>query len=83
MKRILKLDDGERGGGDGPSIDNGAPIFKYHVKGLPQGEEALIADWGPHKKWMMLRIKDNVSGEWTGHYETAAAALTVLQKDYE
>ena len=68
---------------DGPVMANGT-IRSYRV-GMPPGEEAKIVNYGaPNRNnWQILRIKGTNKGKWTGHYESAEAALAVLQKEFD
>ena len=52
----------------------------YRVGGMPTGHEALINNFGgPNRQdWRVLPIKDNVSGERFGHFESADAALAAV-----
>jgi hypothetical protein len=49
--------------------------------------EALGVDlklWCAYRSdWKNLRIEDDVQGQWTGHFESAGAALAELQKEYD
>jgi hypothetical protein len=46
----------------GQVAEGGTPI-QYRVSGLPQGEEAFIAEY-PHKGWKILRSSQGVQGDW-------------------
>ena len=69
---------------DGPAFGVG-PVFVYRVGGMPQEEQAKIANYGaPHRNdWRILRTKAETQGEWTGHYESAEEALAALQQEYQ
>lgn len=70
--------------GDGPIFASG-PVFMYRVDGMPEGEEATIANYGaPHRNdWRILRIRGHEQSDWTGNYESAEVALAELQSQYE
>jgi hypothetical protein len=74
----------EGGTRDGPVYGSGI-VTKYRVGGMPVGEQAEIANWGaPNRNdWQILRIKNDTQGDWTGHYESADAALAVIQKEFD
>lgn len=68
---------------DGPVATSGE-VTGYKVGGMPDGKSARIANYGaPNRNdWQILRINaDNTQGEWTGHYESADAALAVIQEE--
>ena len=52
---------------------------------VPPGYQALIANSGaPNRNdWKIMRIDDDAQEDWNGHYESAEAALAVLQKEFE
>lgn len=61
-------------------------VTGYRVGGMPDGKTARIANFGaPHRSdWQIMRINaDNTQTDWCGSYESAQAALAVLQKEYE
>jgi hypothetical protein len=50
----------------------------YQVRGLPPGEEALIAG-ADERGWRLLRARrEAADDDWAGHYPTADAALEAL-----
>ena len=53
-------------------------ICRYRVDGLPQGQEADIANFGaPYRDdWRLLTIRGGVQSPWIGHYVSADEALT-------
>jgi len=70
---------------DGPAL-RGGEVIGYQVGGMPDGKSARIANYGaPNRNdWRILRINaDNTQGDWTGEYQSAEAALAVLQKDFD
>jgi hypothetical protein len=63
---------------NGLEFGTGRP-YEYHAS-LSPTEEVFIANFGgrPHRDdWQFLRIKDGVSGHWTGSYASAEEALTL------
>jgi hypothetical protein len=53
---------------------------------MPDGKWARIANFGAPDRggWRIMRINaDNTQTERTGHYESAEAALAVLQKEFD
>jgi len=52
---------------------------------MPQGEEAHIANFGTldQSEWRIIRSNSGTQGNWTGHYESAEAALDVLRKEFD
>lgn len=68
-----------------PSELTGTPAKKFPVRGLPDGEEAWIANFGshPHESWRILRAKNGVQSEWTGDYTSAEEALSAFQKQFD
>ena len=79
MKRTLTKIEGGRIS-RGPTYGTG-PSYRYQVQGLPDGEEADIAEF--NNFWKILKVKDGVQGEWAGVYATADEALAALQKEYD
>jgi hypothetical protein len=69
----------------GPVASPNDPIFQYAVTGLPEGQEASIANFGRGKQsnWRIMRIIDGVQGKWCGEYETHAQALAALQQEID
>jgi hypothetical protein len=62
------------------------PVIQYSVVGMPQGQEASIANWqASHSEaiWKILRVKAGAQSDWTGTYKTAEEALAVLQKEID
>jgi hypothetical protein len=55
------------------------PIM-YDVQGLPSDTKIRIADI--HHRWQILRIENDVAGEWHGAYQTAEDALASLQDEF-
>jgi hypothetical protein len=70
--------------GEGSDYRNWTAVIQYEVQGLPFDERAWIANFsGPYRHdWRVLRAKGGVQSDWSGHYESAEAALEVLQKEY-
>jgi hypothetical protein len=56
-----------------------APACVYRVEGMPDGENARIAEFD--KSWRVLRWSENWHGNWAGKYDTPEAALTALQDE--
>jgi len=79
MKRHLTKIDGGRIS-RGPVYGTG-PSYRYEVQGLPDGEEADIAEFD--KRWKILKVQNGVQGKWTGDYSTADEALAALQKEFD
>ena len=81
MKHTLTLHK-EGSVGEGAVYGSGA-VFLYRVVGMPAGEEAKISNYGAPDRsdWRILRIKGDTPSGWTGHYQSAEAALAVLQKE--
>lgn len=71
--------------GEGLALSKLDEVFQYEVRGLPPGEQAWISNFGgPYdQEWKILRAKGGVQSDWTGEYESAEAALAVIQKEYE
>jgi hypothetical protein len=69
---------------DGP-VYAGGIVTGYRVVGMPAGEEARIANYGaPNRNdWRIMRISGDKQSGWTGNYESAEAALAVLQSEYK
>lgn len=69
---------------DGQVYGTGRPV-QCEVEGLPSGNRAMIANFGgPQKaKWQVMRIKNDVSGGWTGDYPSVEEALAALTAEYE
>jgi hypothetical protein len=40
--------------------------YEYEVRGLPEGEEAWIAEF--NHRWQFLRRSKGAQGNWTGEY---------------
>lgn len=55
-------------------------VIKYNVDGRVPGEKYLIADFGGPRwpRWRVLQVKNGVSGEWTGKFGSADAALAFV-----
>ena len=56
----------------------------YRVGGMLNGAWAKIFNFGAPTRndWQIMRINgDNTQTDWTGHYESAQDALSVLQKE--
>jgi len=51
--------------------------IKYEVNGRTPGEKVLIADFGGPSWhwWRVLQVKNGISGDWTGKFGSAEAAL--------
>ena len=81
MKHTLTLHQ-EASIGD-KSVYGSGTVFIYRVGGMPAGEEAMISNCGAPTRndWRILRIKGGIQSKWTGHYESAEAALAVLQRE--
>jgi len=47
---------------------------------MPIQQKALIASFGGRYgyRWKLLRVKDGVSGDWTGNHDTPEQALAQL-----
>jgi hypothetical protein len=60
-------------------------VVGYRVAGMPQGEEAHIANFGTldQSEWRIIRSNGGTEGNWTGHYESAEGALDVLRKEFD
>ena len=71
--------------GDGPDLSKWTQVTQYEVQGLPPGEQAWIANFGaPHRQdWRILRARNGVQTDWTGQFESADAALVVLQEEFQ
>ena len=56
------------------------PVLEYRVLGMPIQQKALIASFGGRYgyRWKLLRVKDGVSGDWTGNHDTPEQALAQL-----
>jgi hypothetical protein len=54
-------------------------VCSYVVTGLPSPENAKIAYLDD--AWRILRWNDAWHGNWSGHYETAEAALDALREE--
>lgn len=61
---------------DGLTFGTGTP-YEYHAF-LSPTEEVFVANFGgPHRDdWQVLRVKDGVSGRWTGSYSSTGEALS-------
>lgn len=70
--------------GEGPDSSKREQITQYEVRGLPVGEQAWIANFGaPHRQdWKLLRARNGAQSDWTGHFESAEAALEALEQEY-
>jgi hypothetical protein len=66
----------------GPVFGSGR-AFRFRVGCLPAGEEAHINNFGAPNRddWQILRIRNGVQGDWTGHFESADSALAELQQE--
>jgi len=78
----LTLDEGAR------TYLNSLPeaIYYYQVNGMPDGQKSFITRKSGsvlEPMWELRREIDGVSSEWTGNYETAAEALTAVQKEVD
>jgi hypothetical protein len=62
---------------DGPNLNNNRRAFAFEVIGLPEREQARIAQF--RHKWKVLRTTDGVSGEWSGQFRSLDEALASLQ----
>ena len=53
--------------------------YEYHACISPT-DEVFVANFGGpnHNDWQVLRIKDGVSGGWTGSYASVEAAFAPL-----
>jgi len=62
---------------EGPNLYNHRRAFAFKVIGLPEREEARIAEF--RHRWKVLRTTDGVSGEWSGRFRSVDEALASLQ----
>ncbi len=55
-------------------------VIKYDVAGHTPDEKYLIADFGGPSWpwWRVLQVKYGISGEWTGKFGSADAALAFV-----
>jgi len=67
--------------GDGSDSLNWTDVG-FTVTGLPPGLDIRI---GPRQGggWSVLRIVDDVTGEWEGDYESPLAALDAIQRSVD
>ncbi len=63
---------------EGPNLNNNRRAFAFKVIGLPEREQARIAEFR-HHRWKVLRTTDGVSGKWSGRFRSADEALASLQ----
>jgi hypothetical protein len=76
MHKLGMVEDGTFG--DGAVINPATETtYRYRVTGLPQGEEASIANF--EGGWQILRISHGKQGHWYDKHETADAALAALE----
>lgn len=64
--------------GEGQKLTYDHP-FQYEVMGMPTGQKAMIADL--NHRWRIMRIFDDVSGDWRDEHATAEEALAALQAE--
>jgi hypothetical protein len=64
--------------GSGTDLRQRDKVYQYEVQGLPEGEEAFIAEMG--HRWQLLRTSNGVQNNWTGEYESPEEALAALQQ---
>jgi hypothetical protein len=71
--------------GDRPDLSNRDHVTQYEVRGMPPGEQAWIANFGaPHREdWRVLRARNGAQSDWTGHYESAEAAMRMLEDEFK
>jgi len=57
-------------------------VIEYDVAGHTPNEKHLIADFGGPgwPRWRVLKVKNGISGEWTGKFESADAALACVSE---
>ena len=60
----------------GKTLD-GSP-YQYEVVGLPMQIKIMIAK--VDARWQVLRIKNGVTGDWTGEYASAEQAFADIQQ---
>jgi len=63
----------------------GDTTYQYVVNGLPEGQEAWIANFGRGNQpnWRILRTALGLQGKWYGEHQTATHALAALQHEIE
>jgi hypothetical protein len=79
MNTELKLHPMARSG-SGADMREWKHIFQYEVKGLPEGEEAWIAEF--NHRWRILRRTNELQEGWTGDYKSADDALAALKDQH-
>lgn len=62
---------------DGPDINNNRKAFAFRVVGMPDHEQAFIAE--TNYLWKVLRVTDGVSRGWSGRFGSAEEALASIQ----
>jgi len=57
-------------------------VIKYDVAGHTPDEKYLIADFGGPSwaEWRVLRVKNGISGDWTGKFGSPDAALAFVSE---
>jgi hypothetical protein len=63
--------------GEGPSLAENRRAIGFEVLGLPESQQAWIANDG--HRWQVLRAKDGVQGHWSGRFGNADEALASIQ----
>jgi hypothetical protein len=61
---------------DGPDLNHDRKAFAFRVVGMPDREEAIIAEM--NYRWKILRIRDGVSDGWSGRFGSAEEALASI-----
>lgn len=62
---------------DGPDLNNNRKAFAFRVVGMPDREQAFIAEM--NYRWKILQVTDCVSCGWSGQFASAEEALASIQ----